>query len=167
MQTETITMINMKKLLATMMMLAVVMGIHAQQTISAQEMSDRIQIRALVDNYALLSDQFKQENYNEVFHKDLKLRIHMGENVNEINGVDNMINIYKAAGAVDISFHQTGQQVLDFTDSTHASGWVYLTALMVNQGNARHMYIRYFDKYEKIDGRWWIVERDQYILFSE
>ncbi|MBQ9675553.1 MAG: nuclear transport factor 2 family protein [Bacteroidaceae bacterium] len=157
----------MKKLLATMMMLAVVMGIHAQQTISAQEMSDRIQIRALVDNYALLSDQFKQENYNEVFHKDLKLRIHMGENVNEINGVDNMINIYKAAGAVDISFHQTGQQVLDFTDSTHASGWVYLTALMVNQGNARHMYIRYFDKYEKIDGRWWIVERDQYILFSE
>ena len=136
----------MKKLLATMMMLAVVMGIHAQQTISAQEMSDRIQIRALVDNYALLSDQFKQENYNEVFHKDLKLRIHMGENVNEINGVDNMINIYKAAGAVDISFHQTGQQVLDFTDSTHASGWVYLTALMVNQGNARHMYIRYFDK---------------------
>lgn len=157
----------MKKLLATMMMLAVVMGIHAQQTIFAQEMSDRIQIRALVDNYALLSDQFKQENYNEVFHKDLKLRIHMGENVNEINGVDNMINIYKAAGAVDISFHQTGQQVLDFTDSTHASGWVYLTALMVNQGNARHMYIRYFDKYEKIDGRWWIVERDQYILFSE
>ena len=157
----------MKKLLATMMMLAVVMGIHAQQTISVQEMSDRIQIRALVDNYALLSDQFKQENYNEVFHKDLKLRIHMGENVNEINGVDNMINIYKAAGAVDISFHQTGQQVLDFTDSTHASGWVYLTALMVNQGNARHMYIRYFDKYEKIDGRWWIVERDQYILFSE
>ena len=157
----------MKKLLATMMMLAVVMGIHAQQTISAQEMSDRIQIRALVDNYALLSDQFKQENYNEVFHKDLKLRIHMGENVNEINGVDNMINIYKAAGAVDISFHQTGQQVLDFTDSTHASGLVYLTALMVNQGNARHMYIRYFDKYEKIDGRWWIVERDQYILFSE
>lgn len=157
----------MKKLLATMMMLAVVMGVHAQQTISAQEMSDRIQIRALVDNYALLSDQFKQENYNEVFHKDLKLRIHMGENVNEINGVDNMINIYKAAGAVDISFHQTGQQVLDFTDSTHASGWVYLTALMVNQGNARHMYIRYFDKYEKIDGRWWIVERDQYILFSE
>ena len=148
-------------------MLAVVMGIHAQQTISAQEMSDRIQIRALVDNYALLSDQFKQENYNEVFHKDLKLRIHMGENVNEINSVDNMINIYKAAGAVDISFHQTGQQVLDFTDSTHASGWVYLTALMVNQGNARHMYIRYFDKYEKIDGRWWIVERDQYILFSE
>ena len=157
----------MKKLLATMMMLAVVMGIYAQQTISAQEMSDRIQIRALVDNYALLSDQFKQENYNEVFHKDLKLRIHMGENVNEINGVDNMINIYKAAGTVDISFHQTGQQVLDFTDSTHASGWVYLTALMVNQGNARHMYIRYFDKYEKIDGRWWIVERDQYILFSE
>ena len=148
-------------------MLAAVTGISAQQTISEQEMSDRIQIRALVDRYAVESDQFKQENYSEIFHKDLKLRIHMGDNVNEINGVDNMINIYKAAGAVDISFHQTGQQLLDFADSTHASGWVYLTALMVNQGKASHMYLRYFDKYEKINGRWWIVERDQYILFSE
>ena len=157
----------MKKLLAMMMMLAAVTGISAQQTISEQEMSDRIQIRALVDRYAVESDLFKQENYSEIFHKDLKLRIHVGENVNEINGVDNMINIYKAAGAVDISFHQTGQQLLDFADSTHASGWVYLTALMVNQGKASHMYLRYFDKYEKINGRWWIVERDQYILFSE
>ena len=150
-----------------MMMLAAVTGISAQQTISEQEMSDRIQIRALVDRYAVESDQFKQENYSEIFHKDLKLRIHVGDNDNEINGVDNMINIYKAAGAVDISFHQTGQQLLDFADSTHASGWVYLTALMVNKGKTSHMYLRYFDKYEKINGRWWIVERDQYILFSE
>ena len=157
----------MKKILAMMMMLAAVTGSSAQQTISEQEMSDRIQIRALVDRYAVESDQFKQENYSEIFHKDLKLRIHMGDNVNEISGVDNMINIYKAAGAVDISFHQTGQQLLDFADSTHASGWVYLTALMVNQGKASHMYLRYFDKYEKINGRWWIVERDQYILFGE
>ena len=157
----------MKKLLAMMMMLAAVTGISAQQSISEQEMSDRIQIRALVDRYAVESDQFKQENYSEIFHKDLKLRIHVGDNDNEINGVDNMINIYKAAGAVDISFHQTGQQLLDFADSTHASGWVYLTALMVNQGKASHMYLRYFDKYEKINGRWWIVERDQYILFGE
>ena len=157
----------MKKILAMMMMLAAVTGSSAQQTISEQEMSDRIQIRALVDRYAVESDQFKQENYSEIFHKDLKLRIHVGDNDNEINGVDNMINIYKAAGAVDISFHQTGQQLLDFADSTHASGWVYLTALMVNQGKASHMYLRYFDKYEKINGRWWIVERDQYILFGE
>ena len=157
----------MKKVFALMMMLAAVTGSSAQQTISEQEMSDRIQIRALVDRYAVESDQFKQENYSEIFHKDLKLRIHVGDNDNEINGVDNMINIYKAAGAVDISFHQTGQQLLDFADSTHASGWVYLTALMVNQGKASHMYLRYFDKYEKINGRWWIVERDQYILFGE
>ena len=158
----------MKKIIATLIMLAAVaMSAQAQGIISTQEMSDRTQIRALVDRYALESDQFKQENYSEIFHKDLKLRIHFGDNVNEISGVDNMVNIYKAAGAVDISFHQTGQQLVDFTDSTHASGWVYLTALMVNDGKASHMYLRYFDKYEKIDGRWWIVERDQYILFSE
>lgn len=107
------------------------------------------------------------ERWSSSTARTFSLRIHVGDNVNEINGVDNMINIYKAAGAADISFHQTGQQTLEFADSTHASGWVYLTALMVNGGNARHMYLRYFDKYEKRDGRWWIVERDQYILFSE
>ena len=157
----------MKKILAMAVLLVMALGIRAQQTISAQEVSDRIQIRALVDRYAVESDQFKQENYSEIFHKDLKLRIHMGDKVNEINGVDNMISIYKAAGAVDISFHQTGQQLLEFADATHASGWVYLTALMVNKDKASHLYLRYFDKYEKIDGRWWIVERDQYILYSE
>ena len=94
----------MKKLFVMLVMLTMVMGIKAQQTISAQEMSDRIQIRALVDRYAHESDQFKQENYSEIFAKDLKLRIHVGDNVNEINGVDNMINIYKAAGAADVSF---------------------------------------------------------------
>lgn len=158
----------MKKVLTMVMMLmAAFTTLNAQEMISQQEISDRIQIRALVDRYAVESDQFKQENYREIFHKDLKLRIHFGDNVNEISGVDNMVNIYKAAGAVDISFHQTGQQLVDFTDATHASGRVYLTALMVNEGKASHMYLRYFDKYEKIDGRWWIVERDQYILFSE
>ena len=49
----------MKKLFVMLVMLTMVMGIKAQQTISAQEMSDRIQIRALVDRYAHESDQFK------------------------------------------------------------------------------------------------------------
>ena len=157
----------MKKLLVMMLMLVAIMSARAQQAISSQELSDRLQIRELVDRYATESDKFNQEGYAEIFAKDLKLRIIVGNNVNEINGVDNMIRIYKAAGAADVSFHQTGQQVVEFSDSTHASGLVYLTALMVNNNQARHLYLRYQDKYEKIDGRWWITERDQYILFSE
>ena len=61
----------MKKILVMAVMLVMALGIRAQQTISAQEMSDRIQIRALVDRYAVESDQFKQENYSEIFHKTL------------------------------------------------------------------------------------------------
>ena len=54
----------MKKVFVMAVMLVMTLGISAQQTISAQEMSDRIQIRALVDRYAVESDQFKQENYS-------------------------------------------------------------------------------------------------------
>ena len=84
----------------------------------------------------------------------------------EISGVEEMIRIYKAGGAAKISFHQTGQQVVDFSDSTHATGTVYLTALLGDEKPA-HLYIRYEDTYEKISGRWWITKRDQYIVHME
>ena len=71
-----------------------------------------------------------------------------------------------AVVAAKISFHQTGEQVLDFSDSTHATGVVYLTALLGDEKPSK-LYIRYKDTYEKIDGRWWITARDQHIVYSE
>ena len=130
-----------------------------------QEVQDRMEIRALVDRYALESDHYNQEGYREIFVKNLNLRIVAGEKVTEIHGVDEMVRIYKAAGAAKISFHQVGQQVVDFTDETHAKGTTYLTALLGNEKVAQ-MFIRYEDKFEKIDGRWWITDRDQIIVYS-
>lgn len=131
-----------------------------------QELIDRMELRDLVDRYATESDKGNQEYYAEIFTKDLKLRVYSNGNVNEINGVDEMIKQYKAGGAAKISFHQTGEQVVDFTDGTHATGIVYLTALLGDDKPA-HLYIRYYDKYEKIDGRWWITERDQHFVYGE
>ena len=51
-------------------------------------------------------------------------------------------------------------------DSTHTTGTTYLTALLGNEKPAK-LYIRYNDKFEKIDGRWWITERDQHIVYTE
>ncbi len=131
-----------------------------------QELIDRMELRDLVDRYAVESDKGNQEYYANIFTKDLKLRIFSNGNVTEINGVDEMIRIYKASGAAKISFHQTGEQVVDFTDETHATGTVYLSALLGDDKPA-HLYIRYNDKYEKIDGRWWITERDQHFVYRE
>jgi hypothetical protein len=133
---------------------------------SSQVIQDRIEIRALVDRYAVESDRYNQEAYREIFAEDLNLRIIFGENTTEIHGVDEMVKIYKAAGAAPVSFHQVGQQLVEFIDGTHAKGTTYLTALLGNEQVAQ-MFIRYEDRFEKIDGRWWITDRDQIIVHSK
>ena len=91
-----------------------------ESTMTQEQLLDRMELRELVDRYAAESDKGNQEYYRNIFAKNLKLRIIAGENITEINGVDDMVRIYKSAGAAKISFHQTGEQVLDFADSTHA-----------------------------------------------
>lgn len=141
---------------------------NKEQIIGSRELGDRMQIRALVDKYAVESDKGNQEAYREIFVKDLNLKVFTGNNVSEFHNVEDMITAYKAGGKAKVSFHQTGQQYVEFQDSTHAAGVVYLTALLVDDKDVpTHIYIRYNDKYRKIDGRWWITDRDQHMLFME
>lgn len=164
----------MKKLIAVLLtVLVAAAAVYAkpksskkENEMKQQELIDRMELRDLVDRYAVESDKGNQDYYRNIFTQDLKLRIISGENVTEINGVEEMIKAYKAGGAAKISFHQTGEQVVDFADETHATGTVYLTALLGND-KPSHLYIRYNDKYEKIDGRWWITERDQHFVYAE
>lgn len=164
--------LRMKKLIALILTLTVVAAtISAKPSKKEQQMKqnqivDRMELRELVDRYAVESDKGNQDYYRNIFSQNLRLRIIIGENVNEINGVEKMIEIYKKGGAAKISFHQTGQQVLDFIDESHAKGVVYLTALFGDEKPAK-MYIRYEDTYEKIDGRWWITARDQIFVHRE
>lgn len=134
----------------------------------AQELLDRAELRALVDRYAVESDKGNQEAYHEIFVENLNLRLHSGGQVTEFHNVDELIKAYKTFGAAKISFHQTGQQFVEFADRLHATGVVYLTALLVDDNDTpTRLYLRYYDKYEKIGGRWWIASREQHILFTE
>lgn len=156
----------MKKIILASALLLTAGYTLAQKAISNQELKDRVQLRALVDRYAVESDKGNQEAYREIFVKNLNLKVYAGDNVTEFHNVDDMIRVYKESGKAKVSFHQTGQQYLEFQDSSHASGIVYLTALLVNdKDEPTHLYLRYDDKYQKINGRWWITDRDQHILY--
>ena len=131
-----------------------------------QELKDRTEIRSLVDRYAVESDRYNQEGYREIFYKDIKLRQVFGERVTEYNGIDEVVSVFKNAGNVKVSFHQVGQHLVDFDDETHAHGTTYLSAVFGNE-NVSQMFIRYEDKFEKIDGRWWITDRDQIFVYGK
>ena len=122
-------------------------------------MQDRMELKALVDFYATESDKNNQDCYVEIFRPDIKLNVYFGGKLGmTANDVHDMIRQYKAFGAAKVSFH------------THATGTCYALATLVTEQDSKDVLtthaVRYYDKYEKIDGRWWISEREQYFEWS-
>lgn len=132
---------------------------------------DRVMLKDMVDRYATESDKNNQDFYREIFRPDVKLKVYFGDTLGmDINNVEDMIAQYKAFGAAKASFHQNGQQVVDFDDETHASGICYAIATLVTEENGVDKLtfhaVRYYDKYVKVDGRWWIAERKQHFVYT-
>lgn len=128
-----------------------------------QELQDRVALKDLVDRYATESDKNNQDYYREIFTPDIKLKVYFGDTLGmDINNVEDMI--------AKASFHQNGQQVVDFTDETHATGICYAIATLVTEEDGKDKLtmhaVRYYDKYVKTDGRWWISEREQHFVYT-
>ncbi len=134
-------------------------------------LEDRFAIRDLQERYATESDFNNQDYYVNIFRPDVKLRVYFyGELGMQVDSIDSMISQYKSFGAAKASFHQNGQHVIDFQDDTHATGIAYALATLVNEKDGVNELtfhtVRYFDKYVKVDGRWWIQERNQYFIYT-
>ena len=157
----------MRNLLITMALFATIVSAKAQKTMSIQEISDRLQIRELVDRYAIESNKDNRDYYRNIFAQNIQLRFYTDGKIDaKYNNVEDMITSYKESRKTKMTFHQIGQQVVDFIDKTHAKGTIYLTTLLVYDKNEIvELFIRCEEKYEKIDGRWWITHRDQHLLF--
>ena len=145
---------------------------HNKQTITMDfRMQDRMELKALVDFYATESDKNNQDCYVEIFRPDIKLDVYFGDKLGmQARDVQDMIRQYKAFGAAKVSFHMNGQQNVDFVDETHATGTCYALATLVTEQDGKDVLtthaVRYYDKYVKIEGRWWIAEREQHFEWS-
>lgn len=64
------------------------------------------------------------------------------------------------------SHHQVCGHVIDFIDDDHATGKVYCRAEHEARGKWIVMAICYFDRYERRDGRWYFVSRDEQHWYS-
>ena len=142
-----------------------------KRMMTQQESQGRVALKDLVDRYATESDKNNQDHYREIFTPDIKLKVYFGDTLGmDINNVEDMIAKYKAFGAAKASFHQNGQQVVDFTDETHATGICYAIATLVTEEDGKDKLtmhaVRYYDKYVKTDGRWWISEREQHFVYT-
>ena len=135
------------------------------------ELQARMELKELIDRYATESDKNNQDYYREIFLPNVQLKVYFGDILGmDIHDVEEMITRYKAFGAVKASFHQNGQQVVDFIDETHATGICYALATLVTEENGKdkltYHAVRYYDTYVKKDGRWWIAKREQHFVYS-
>jgi hypothetical protein len=138
---------------------------------SIQEIENRMLLKSLVDSYAIESDKNNQDYYRELFVPNLHLEVYFGDKLGmDIHNVEDMIAQYKAFGAAKASFHQNGQQEVNFVDETHATGICYGIATLVTEVEGKDQLtlhaVRYYDTYVKIEGRWWIETRKQYFVYS-
>ena len=139
---------------------------------SLRELSDRQQLKALVDSYANESDRNNQDFYVNVFTEDCHVRVYFNNKLGmDLKNVHDLIKAYKGFGAAKESFHMNGQQYVEFQDSEHATGTCYALAHLVNEKDGKDVLavhgVRYYDKYVKKDGKWKIAEREQYFVFSD
>ena len=136
-----------------------------------QRIEDRVMLKALVDRYATESDRSNQDDYVNIFRPDVNLKVYFGGTLGmDIHDVNDMIAQYKAFGAAKVSFHINGQQHIEFVDETHAKGTCYAYATLVTEENGEDKLsvhaVRYNDTYVKIDGRWWISDREQHFEWT-
>ena len=99
---------------------------------------DRMELKALVDKYATESDKNNQDCYVDIFRPDVKLDVYFGGKLGmQARDVQDMIRQYKAFGAAKVSFHMNGQQNVDFSDDTHATGTCYALASLVTEKDGK------------------------------
>ena len=102
-------------------------------------------------------------------HSSSKLNVYFGGKLGtSATDVQDMIRQYKAFDTAKVSSHMNGQQNVDFIDETHSTGTCYALATLVTEQEGKDVLtthaVIYYDKYVKIDGRWWITECELQLL---
>ena len=130
------------------------------------ETTDRLDLRALVDRYAIGADRRDGAAVAELFEPDGALVLHRdGEDRPETSRVEGRPALERAIGFL-ARYHRTthlmGQQVVEI-DRDEASGITYCLAHHLGEGGDptanRVDSIRYLDRYRRHADGWLFVER--------
>ena len=140
-----------------------------------ETMIAKAEIKELVDVFSNLADVKDAAAQGELFLPDGVLEFQMGFDgeINNIVGraalVEAFENTIKPCKAV---YHINGQCDTTVSDDcTEAEGIAYCEATLVNDVDGKDVittnYVRYTDKYKKVNGKWYIAKRRTTFLISE
>ena len=138
--------------------------------ISPAEAADRLALRELFDAYAHCSDRRDAEGQKALFTADTRFAVHMDGEGSEPTYVLELTPVFADLNRYETTTHFNGQSTVTI-DGDHATGESYTIAhhLLTEDGNRMIMVasLCYLDTFAKIDGSWYLAERNLVLDWSE
>jgi ketosteroid isomerase-like protein len=159
----------MRTLVISAMMLMAMVMVSAQtkesNMMTLEQLNDEKQIRDLVNEFANLADVKDAKAQDELFLPDGKVEFQIGMNgqLREIKGREHLVQAFASTiNPCKAVYHINGQHVIHL-NGNKATGIAYCQATLVKEVDGKDIAsvnsVRYFDQYEKRNGKWYIAVR--------
>jgi len=138
------------------------------------EQADRLAIRELIDAYARCADRRDADGQKALFTVDANFTVHMegqgSEPTQVLKGREALTPVFDDLNRYDATMHFNGRSTITL-DQEWGSGESYCIAhhLFTEDGQRKLMvaYLRYDDRFIKVDGAWTFAARTIYVDWAE
>ncbi len=142
--------------------------------ITPAEQADRLAIRELVDAYAHCADRGDAEGQKSLFTEDTHFVVYMEgqgcEPTQVLDGREALTPVFDDLNRYEATMHFNGQSTVEL-DGDRATGESFCIAhhLSTDGGERKLMvaWLRYGDRFVKVDGAWLFAERNLYVEWTE
>jgi ketosteroid isomerase-like protein len=142
--------------------------------ITPTEQADRLAIRELVDAYAHCADRRDADGQKSLFTEDTHFVVYMdgqgSEPTQVLDGREMLTPVFDDLNRYRATMHFNGQSTIAL-DGNRATGESYCIAHhLLSAGDERELmvaWLRYGDKFVKIDDTWLFAERNLYVDWTE
>ncbi len=162
----------MKKIYCMIVAVCMVFTAMAQNVNESRvaELTDRMELKNLVDTFSVLADQKNTEAQKWLFTEDAVVDSYMGDQKGiSLVGRENIGNAFGAYLALfDIVYHINGQQTVKIDGDT-AEGTAYCLVVLIGNENGKKMMttqgVYYNDEYVRQNGKWLIKHRTSHFTW--
>jgi hypothetical protein len=146
----------------------------SHSTLSAQEATDRLALRELFDAYARCADARDAQGQMALFTTDARFSVFMdgagSEPTSVLEGREMLAPVFDDLNRYEHTMHFNGQSTI-VLEGNDATGDSYTIAhhLYTEEGTRLMMvaWLRYLDRFTKVDQTWYIAERQIILEWSE
>jgi SnoaL-like domain len=146
----------------------------ARDEINPAEQADRLAIRELIDAYAHCADRRDADGQKALFTIDTNFAVHMEGQGSEpsqiLSGREALTPVFDDLNRYEATMHFNGQSTITL-DHEWGSGESYCIAHhLYSEDDERKLmvaYLRYDDRFIKVDGAWMFAARTIYVDWAE